>query len=80
MGTMSHLGLENDLVPPEHLQAMSVLWHYGWRWSGPEPSCPCSRATCGLIITVKPSCSMHKPYFGSAKQLHKASECPGERT
>ena len=80
MKNMTHLGLENDLTPPEHLVAMSALWHYGWSWSGSEPLCGCPRAPCGLLEKVRPPCDTHDGSYGTARQLHRASACPGPRT
>ncbi len=76
--TMSHVGLEDDPVTKEQLTAMSTSWHYGWVWSGPERPCMCKKASCGLIVTVERRCTMHTLTYGAAKQLHKASECPGD--
>lgn len=92
--SMSHVGLENDLVPPHMLKAMSTTYHYGWAWNGPEPEngallaangaflcstmCLCDRAECGLVTRIEVECSIHRDeQLGRAKQIHKASECPG---
>lgn len=75
--SMSHVGLEADYgVSREAIAAMSDTWHYGWQWKGPEPACPCKRADCGLITTVNPRCTKHKPHYGAARQLHKSIDCP----
>lgn len=92
--SMSHVGLEDDFVTPAQLTQMSQSWHYGWEWSGPEPTgsamydviseglletyrCICTRAACGLITVPDRDCVTHRDRkVGSAKQLHKATDCP----
>lgn len=84
VNNMTHVGLENDLTPPEHLVAMAGLWHYGWKWSGPEITnerdwyvCQCKPGLCGLIEKVSPTCKEHSTkQLGRAKQLHKKVDCP----
>lgn len=74
-GRQNWTGLEMP-IDVSTLPRMAQDWHYGWSWKGPEPDCVCPKAPCGLVKTVNPRCSRHKPTYGAAKQLHKATECP----
>lgn len=60
-------------------------YHIGRSWTGHEleDSCPCTKATCGLVrkVLVDPTCPEHPDArVKTMRQVHLASRCPSERT
>jgi len=46
-----------------------------------EDACPCVKAPCGLVDSIDPTCTEHRPELAKTmRQIHDASACPALST
>lgn len=69
---------ESGGTDPRVLAANAAAYHYGYTWRGShlDITCDCVVAACGLIERPRQSCHLGHQRIASAKQIHKATECP----